>query len=131
MHLNFGLLRIYLIDLFGGTNILNTYKKFKKEELLSKDQLNLIRQDRLNNLFQQANSSTKYYKNVHDYYEIKFLEKHTIRNNFKDFISTSYKKKMHPKSTGGSTGIPLNYFSTNESRSAIGAIKLLLSPAHP
>ncbi len=121
MHLNFGLLRIYLIDLFGGTNILNTYKRFKKEELLSKDELNLIRQDRLNNLFQQANSSTKYYKNVHNYYEIKFLEKHTIRNNFKDFISTSYKKKMYPKSTGGSTGIPLNYFSTNESRSAMWA----------
>ncbi|MFM1930490.1 MAG: hypothetical protein RL387_1818 [Bacteroidota bacterium] len=121
IHPNFSLIRIYLIDLFGGTAILKTLKQYHAEAFLPINKLNGIRESRLNELFSLAKSTTQYYKNATNYNALEVLEKPIIKKYFKSFISSKFKDKFHPKSTGGSTGVPLNYLSTSDSRSAMWA----------
>lgn len=121
MRPNFGLIRIYLIDLLGGTRICKTLKMYHEESLIPKDELNKIRKTRLDKLFALAKSTTQYYKNAINYNALEILEKPTIKKYFNSFISSKYKQKFRPKSTGGSTGVPLNYLSTSDSRSAMWA----------
>lgn len=116
-----GLIRIYLVDFIAGTNIIKTLKLYKKEQLLSKEYLNEIRHRRLDELLTIAKSTTQYYKNARNYNLLDVLDKATIRKYFNHFVSSSFKKKLYPKSTGGSTGVPLNYLTTPESRSAMWA----------
>ena len=121
INLKFGLIRIQLIDLFGGTTILKTLKKYHTESLLPINELNHIRESRLNELFTLAKSTTQFYKNAINYTSLEVLEKPIIKKLYKNFISSTFKGKFHSKSTGGSTGVPLNYLSTPDSRSAMWA----------
>jgi phenylacetate-CoA ligase len=121
INLKFGLIRIQLIDLFGGTTILKTLKKYHAEALLPINELNHIRDSRLNELFNLAKLTTQYYKNATHYTSLEVLEKPVIKKMYKNFISSTFKGKFHSKSTGGSTGVPLNYLSTPDSRSAMWA----------
>lgn len=121
INLKFGLIRIQLIDLFGGTTILKTLKKYHTESLLPINELNHIRDSRLNELFTLAKSTTQFYKNAINYTSLEVLEKPVIKKLYKNFISSTFKGKFHSKSTGGSTGVPLNYLSTPDSRSAMWA----------
>ncbi len=121
MRLFIGLIRIYLVDFIGGTNIIKTLKLYQKEQLLPKGSLNAIRNKRLDELFAIAKASTQFYKNANNYDSVEIVDKATIRKHFNNLISSSFKKKLYPKSTGGSTGVPLNYLTTPESRSAMWA----------
>lgn len=121
INLNFGLIRIQLIDLFGGTTILKTLKMYHAEALLPINELNHIRESRLNEILSLAKSTTQFYKNATNYTSLEVLEKPMIKKNFNSFISSTFKGKFHSKSTGGSTGVPLNYLSTPDSRSAMWA----------
>ncbi len=116
-----GYIRIVLIDVLGGTSILKTLTRFKSEEQLPKDVLKQLSKSRLDQLFHIAKTTTTYYKDASNYVGLGVLEKATIRQYFHEFISSSFKQKMYPKSTGGSTGIPLNYLTTPASRSAMWA----------
>ena len=121
INLKFGLIRIQLIDMFGGTTIIKTLKKYHAESLLPINELNHIRESRLNELFTLAKSTTQFYKNAINYTSLEVLEKPIIKKLYKNFISSTFKGKFHSKSTGGSTGVPLNYLSTPDSRSAMWA----------
>ncbi len=116
-----GFARILLIDFLGGTTIISTLKRFKHESILPLEDLHQLSKSRLDQLFVIAKSSTKFYKNANNYESLNVLDKATIRQNYDDFISRDFKQKMYPKSTGGSTGIPLNYLTTPASRSAMWA----------
>ena len=125
MRLKLGLIRIYLIDFIGGTTILKTFKMYQREQLLLKEELNKIRLNRFTELFNIAKHTTKFYKNIPNHHALNILDKTTIKNNFNNLISSSYHRKLFPKATGGSTGVPLNYLTTAESRSAMWAGILL------
>lgn len=121
MRLFIGSIRIWLIDLIGGTSIVKTLALFHKEQLLPTDELNAIREQRLNELYHLAINSTQFYKQSTSYNSLMLLEKPIITKYFNDFISSAFKNKFYPKATGGSTGVPLNYLSTPASRSAMWA----------
>jgi hypothetical protein len=91
INLKFGLIRIQLIDLFGGTTILKTLKKYHAEALLPINELNHIRDSRLNELFNLAKSTTQYYKNATNYTSLEVLEKPVIKKMYKNFISSTFK----------------------------------------
>jgi len=116
-----GKARIILIDLLGGTYILKTLNRYKIEQYLPLDEMQKLSKSRLDTLFEIAKSSTQFYKNIKNYASLDVLEKATIRQSFHHFIVNDFKQKRQSKSTGGSTGIPLNYFTTPESRSAMWA----------
>lgn len=116
-----GYIRLVLIDVLGGTTILKTLTRFKLEERLPKDVLKQLSKSRLDQLFHIAKATTTFYKDASNYEGLDVLEKATIRQCYHEFISSIFKQKMYPKSTGGSTGIPLNYLTTPASRSAMWA----------
>jgi len=65
-------------------------------------------------------------KDMEDLKKLPLLEKPTIKNVFRDMISASYPKKYVRKgSTGGSTGEPLGFCTTNENRDWSNAARYL------
>ena len=117
--------RIHLLDLIRGTKIFQVLRELKQQQYLSKEALNEIRTKRFNHIFQLAKTSTTYYKNSITYDALEVLTKDTIRAHYNELISSSYKKKLFPKGTGGSTGTPLIYLTTIEAKTYMWAGLLL------
>ena len=120
-----GRFRIHLLDLVRGTKIFQVLNELRHQQYLSKDELNEIRTKRFNHLFKLAQTTTTFYKNVDSYEKLEVLTKDKVRAHFNDLISSSYKKKLFPKGTSGSTGTPLIYLTTLEAKSYMWAGILL------
>lgn len=116
-----GTIRIYILDAVRGTTIFSVLKELRKQQFYSSQQLSEIQSNKLNQLFNRATQTTSYYKNVSSYACLEILTKDKVRAHFNELISTSYHKKLSPKGTGGSTGTPLVYLTTQKSRSYLWA----------
>lgn len=120
-----GIARIRFIDLLRGTRIYGILQLLRKHQYLSKNALNEYRQKKFQELIERAKLSTKYYAAYNSYKKLPVLTKQVIRENFEDFRSRNYKKKLYKKGTGGSTGKPLIYYTTAEAQSYMWAGILL------
>jgi phenylacetate-CoA ligase len=116
-----GKFRLQLIDLSRGTTILPFLEELERHQYLPEQELELIRNRRLENLFTKAKNSTAYYAKYNSFEDVPILTKDIIRENTPGLISSVYKKKLHKKQSGGSTGIPLVYYTTSESQSYLWA----------
>ena len=116
-----GKLRLQLIDLIRGTTVLPALEELKKHQYLPVHELDAIRKRKLDKLFINAKKYTRYYATYNSYSELPVLTKDIIRENTAGLISHAYKKKLHKKQSGGSTGMPLVYYTTSESQSYLWA----------
>ena len=116
-----GKLRLQLIDLIRGTKMMAALNELKRHQYLPENELEKIRQQRISSLFDKAKASTTYYSKYNSFDEVPVLTKDIIRENTPGFISSIYKKKLHKKQSGGSTGVPLVYYTTSESQSYLWA----------
>jgi len=114
-------LRLKAIDLFGGLNICKVLETINSHQFMPKAALDQIRQERLKELFQVAQKTTDYYAAFKSLDEVPVLTKDIIQQNPNAFISSSYKKKLFKKATGGSTGVTLNYFGSVSTQSYLWA----------
>jgi phenylacetate-CoA ligase len=96
-------------------------EELKKQQYLDKKELEAISNKRLQALFNKAKSSTSYYASFASFEEVPITTKDIIRNNTDGLISKAYKGKLQKKQSGGSTGIPLVYYTTSESQSYLWA----------
>jgi len=112
-----GLIRIFLVDLLGHTNIKAVLDTTRKEQFYPKEVLQKIVKDKLGQLFNLAKNATTYYKNASSYESLEILTKNDIRQQMDAFIVNDYPNKLFPKATSGSTGTPLRYFTTSNARS--------------
>lgn len=112
-----GFIRIFLIDLLGNTNIKAVLDVTRKEQYYSKDALQKIVKQKLNQLFTIAKNATIYYKEAQSYESLGILTKNDIRQQMDAFIVKDYPNKLFPKATSGSTGTPLRYLTTSYARS--------------
>lgn len=118
------------------TNLMHYYRKIKKMQIWSNEEIQEWQDMKLQSLIMFAYENTKYYKELFDknnidYREIKtcydlkgipVLTKENIRDNFKDIIPRNSDSIPHKKSsTGGSTGDPLIYYQDNNSWSFCNA----------
>jgi phenylacetate-CoA ligase len=117
--------RLKLIDVIRNTCILGTLEELRKQQYYNSEVLRKISEDRFNEINILAQKTTDYYSKGITYEKLIKLEKDEIRKNFNSFISKSYTNKLYKKATGGSTGIPLLYYTTNESISYLWAGILL------
>lgn len=117
----FGKLRLQFIDLIRGTHMMAALEELKKHQYLSKDELETISRKRLEALFVKAKNHTGYYAQFTSYEEVPITTKDIIRNNTPGLLSKAYKGKLQKKQSGGSTGIPLVYYTTSESQSYLWA----------
>ena len=120
-----GSIRLLLLDTLGGTSIYKTLHEFEAQQYYPLHTLESIKNNKFNDLYKIAKSSTKFYKYTQSYKSLDILEKQMIKDNFSSFIVDSYSKKLFPKFSGGSTGTPFKYFTTAESRSNMWAGILL------
>lgn len=95
--------------------------ELKQQQYLPENELEKIRQEKIASLFNKAKKSASYYSKFNSYDDVPVLTKDIIRENTPGLISSLYKKKLHKKQSGGSTGIPLVYYTTSESQSYLWA----------
>ena len=107
-----GTIRILIIDMLRGTNILWELKRISKEQYLTRGELDYISSQKTKKVIAYAISHIPYYKKFREKSELPVLTKDLIRGHRKDFLSPNYRGKLFPKSTGGSTGLPLHYYTT-------------------
>jgi phenylacetate-CoA ligase len=107
-----GMLRLLIIDKLRGTNILQELKRIDREQYLSSKQLNKLSTLKTQQVIAYAKTHVPYYQQFTSDIELPVLTKDIIREYNKEFLSPNFRDKLYPKATGGSTGLPLHYFTT-------------------
>jgi phenylacetate-CoA ligase len=107
-----GTTRLLIIDILRGTNILPELRRLNKEQYLTRDQLEYQSNENTKQVIAYARSNVPYYQQFSGENELPYLTKELIRWHRKEFLSPVYRGKLYPKSTGGSTGLPLHYYTT-------------------
>jgi phenylacetate-CoA ligase len=121
----FGQMRFWIIDTLRGTNIVATLKKLRAEQYLDNKTLAHLSRSNYENFIETAIPATQYYSNLGASISSSILTKDIIRKNTPAFFSKRFTKKSFAKGTGGSTGAPLVYYTTNEAQSFMWAGILL------
>jgi phenylacetate-CoA ligase len=114
-----------MIDALRGTNIVGTLKKLRQEQYLDNSLLLKLSKSNHAALLKSVVSATPYYSKLNGSIGNSILTKDIIRKNPNDLFSSNFSKKKYKKGTGGSTGDPLVYYTTNEAQSFMWAGILL------
>jgi phenylacetate-CoA ligase len=122
---NFSLLKLRLIDLIGGLSIYKVLDQIREEQYLPKEKLDRMREEKLEALFALAKKSAPYYASFKNVAELPVLTKKIIRQQPDAFLSNTYTGKLIKKSTSGSTGTPLDFYSSAQAQSYLWAGLLL------
>lgn len=120
-----GKTRFHVIDALRGTNIVSTLEKLRKEQYYNHSTLEQISKSKEKQMINHALRSTDYYSNISKNIDTSVLTKDIIRKNLDALYSRTYGKKKYKKGTGGSTGAPLVYYTTNDAQSFMWAGILL------
>lgn len=107
-----GIIRLLVIDMLRGTNIMSELDRLNKEQYLTRAQLDQLSSQKTKQVIAYAKSHVAYYKTFNQNDELPVLTKDLIRGNSEKFLAPNYSEKLYPKSTGGSTGLPLHYYTT-------------------
>ncbi len=116
-----GKMGFHIVDLLRGTGIMKALKELHAEQYMPVNELNALRRQRLDKLFEKAVSSVPYYNNFSSYEEVPVLTKEVVINHFNEFFSYPKKDGLSKKTTGGSTGVPFAYYTSRESVSYMWA----------
>lgn len=120
-----GQIRFRIIDILRGTNIVETLKKLREEQYFDSQTLANLSQAKYKEFIRQVVPVTQYYSNLGPKLTSSISTKDIIRKNTPAFFSQHFTKKKYAKGTGGSTGAPLVYYTTNEAQSFMWAGILL------
>ena len=125
--------RFKILDYFSNSNICKWIESFKESEKWDSDQINNYQNIQLKRLLNHAFNNTQYYLNydidireidLNDLSLLPIIRRQDIVNNLKSMKSSNIKKYSPMlRSTGGTTGVPLKYFSDKNSWSLGWALK--------
>lgn len=121
LHKTVARIRFYILDVLGGLSIQNTFSEIQEQQYETPGYLAQLQKSKLDKILEIAKNKTKYYNTIQSYSTLEALQKQTVRERFEDFKASSYHKKYYIKATGGSTGNPLVYLTTADSRSYMWA----------
>lgn len=125
MSILIGSINLRLIDLLRHTNILNQLQILRIEQYKDSSTLDECSKNKYINHLNYAKEHTIYYKSLFRSSSVNILTKDLIRQNKSSLLSDNYAGKLFEKATGGSTGNPLVYYTTNEAQSFMWAAILL------
>lgn len=114
-------LKLKLIDSLSGMQIYETLEMLRAHQYLPETELNKIRKQELDRLFTIARTSTAYYAKFNDFTEVPELTKSIMKKNPGAFLSSQYTGKLFKKYTGGTTGTPFGYYTSELSQSYLWA----------
>jgi|1048.fasta_scaffold00388_11 phenylacetate-CoA ligase len=116
-----GIASIRLIDFLRGTSIYSNLKTLRIDQFKSYDYLQKISKNKFDRHLSYASENSIYYKQLFSQNIQQVLTKDLIRNNFNQLKSAAFNGKVFSKSTGGSTGNPLVYLTTQQAQSFMWA----------
>lgn len=122
---NLHVLKLRLVDLIGGLLIYPVLQQLRKEQYLPKEMLDKSREEKFTALLALARKTVPYYDGCADYRDLPILSKATIRLHSSQFFSGAYHGKLIKKSTSGSTGTPLIFYSSALAQSYLWAALIL------
>lgn len=117
-------------ELINGSSILHEFDKLKKSDWMSLEKINSIQNKYLVALINHCYTNVPYYRDLlislklkpedfnsrHDLIKLPVLTKSIIRDNYDKLTSTDFAARKYKKySTGGSTGMPLQFLSDDSS----------------
>lgn len=123
--MNLNLLKLRLVDFIGGLSIYTVLKHLKEEQYMPKEELDKIREEKFNEQFTLARRTVPYYAAFNTYNDLPVLTKEVIRDHTDQFFSGTYKGKLIKKTTSGSTGTPLKFYTSARAQSYLWAALLL------
>jgi len=118
---NVNALRLKLIDWLSGMSVSGTLALLRQHQYMPAAELNALRQQLLDELFEKAKNSTTYYAQFDSYDELPELTKKTMKANPDHFLSSAYTGKLFKKFTGGTTGSPFPYQTSARAQSYLWA----------
>lgn len=116
-----GYARFYAIDLLRGTKVLATIADLQKEQYKSCQELLSDSNQKYSHLSAYAVKNVPFYNQYKSVESFPLLTKELIKRNIEQFKSVVYRGKLEVKATGGSTGVPLKYFTTTKAQSFMWA----------
>lgn len=119
--IDLGMVRFTIIDLLRGTSILRQLSLLHCQQNLSNDELAAISESKKNDMWNYAKENIPYYNQFNGKDSFPVLTKDILRQYKTDFLVPDYNKKIFKKSTGGSTGVPLSYYTTQQAQSFMWA----------
>lgn len=126
-------------QIYMRRDTLRHFKQLEKTQWLSVDEVKKTQWRKLKNLLEYAYANVTFYHSVFrklnmtpkdiassdDYRKLPLLDKEDIRNNINYIVSSNYKiGDLIPNSTGGSTGVNLNFFNDRKHSGYVSAIVL-------
>jgi phenylacetate-CoA ligase len=117
----FGYARFYAIDLLRGTKVLETIDELQNEQYKSLQELLSVSDEKYSRLSEHAIRHVPFYSHYNSHEEFPILTKDLVRHNVEQLKSLVYRGKLEAKATGGSTGVPLKYFTTTKAQSFMWA----------
>lgn len=128
-----------VLEIYRRRDTLKHLKELEKTQWLSADEIKKIQWKKLKSLLAHAYTNVPFYHHVfkalnmtpkdistpEDFRKLPLLSKEDIRTNLNDMLSLNYKKNdLIPNSTGGSTGVNLNFFNDRKNAGSVSAIDL-------
>ncbi len=124
-------LSLYLKARYGNDHSLKYFQELNKSQWWSADEITALQFKRLQALLSHAYQNVPYYsqkfrearlelgdiKTLDDLPKLPILTKQDVRENLSDLVALNFpRSKMIPWATGGSTGEPLQFYVTGESK---------------
>ena len=129
-------LSLYLKSRYGNDHSLKYFQELNESQWWSADEIAARQLKRLRALLRHAYQNVPYYtqkfreaglepadiKTLDDLSKLPVLTRQDVRENLPDLVAKNFpRSKMMPYSTGGSTGEPLQFYVTEESKGRGGA----------
>lgn len=126
-----------IYERYTRQNVLKNLKELEQNQWLSLKEIKRIQWKKLKKILEHAYANVPYYQrlfnrlgttpdeinNYADFIRLPLLSKEDIRKNISDIIASKTKKEdLIPNSTGGSTGVNLNFYSDRNYLKFSGAI---------
>ncbi|MFX0209728.1 MAG: phenylacetate--CoA ligase family protein [Candidatus Hodarchaeota archaeon] len=128
-----------VLQIYRRRNTLRHFKELEKTQWLSIDEIKRIQWKKLKDLLEYAYNNVPFYHRVFEtlnmtpkdittyenFRKLPLLGKEDIRCNSSHIVSSNYRTKdLIPNSTGGSTGVNLNFFSDRKNSGYVKAMVL-------
>ncbi|MFX0198611.1 MAG: phenylacetate--CoA ligase family protein [Candidatus Hodarchaeota archaeon] len=128
-----------ILEIYRRKDTLRHFRELEKTQWLSVVEVKKIQWKKLKSILEYAYAKVPFYQRVfktlnitpkdittsEDFRKLPVLYKEDIRNNISHIVSSNYKTRdLIPNSTGGSTGVNLNFFNDRRNSGRVDAIVL-------
>ncbi|MET3106081.1 phenylacetate-CoA ligase [Oxalobacteraceae bacterium GrIS 2.11] len=114
-------IRYRLIDIARGTDSVGLLKSLRAWQFESPEQLNARTQKQLEQYFNELREAVPMFRQVTRFEDLPIIDKPFVNQHLNELMNPNFKGAVIRKKTGGSTGVPLIYYTGVQSQSYLWA----------